>query len=415
MILSPFTDWILHYLPIGPFWILELAELFVVVGLILALTDKATTIGLITAITRALTGNNKNFSIGVSPGYARRAGLVLMIAGLSLSAAAIDGIASTPSFATYLSTGGPSLYHCPDVFTLVCWNGSTNSNATSVCQQTFSSPCLTQVQSGSADCTIGTISTNCILASINFAKAYASVPTYNQTLFYGSSGKVPVFSTTTTLGATSFITYNRLIFQAVNSTTWTNMTSHDNPVELYGLKNQELITNLPAAATSVQAELCVDVVDPSQNATATLGVQFGTTDIADGNGNILANVGNSVGLQCSSPFGNTNIPVATVSTFRIVGRDGASNFICSPSCATNPICASKNVALGFGTNVDCPRFGTIELLYWYTLTLSNTAPNPCLAYTFALTVSSIRPAVRCNSVPSVGVTFHLSWTVGVLA
>lgn len=391
MILSPFSNWVLQLFQIGPFWLLELAELLVVVGLILALTDKATTIGLITAITRALTGSNKNFSVGVSPGFARRAGIVLILIALPLSAAAIDGIASTPSLINYFGTGGPAFLSClPPYQNLPCYGpGGANINATS-CTAAPPSPCWTQVQKGFFSCTINTGQANCFNI-IHFSPVYSVKPFVG----YEFNGTVPIptqavsFTTTQIVPAT-------LVFQSTN-TTWINMPATD--AELYGRNNQRLSWTVPTVYASESAYVCTDIV--VSNGIPALTVQY-STDQTTWNylGDVSFYAGNSgnLGFQCSPTEtagggGLATLAQGTQYFFRVVGNDG------------------------FGPVNDA--FGTIELFIsgneGGTTTLQ--IPVTCATTAVNLTPSQINIFAQCGNAPITNgpKIYTVNWWAGIPA
>src|SRR5207249_132327 len=128
------------------------------------------------------------------------------------------------------------------------------------------------------------------------------------------------------------------------------------------------ICNNPASIRqggfSLAGDFCVDVVEPSQNNTATLTAQAfygGSWHDLGTDANFYANVGNAVGTNCGSFEALSNsLVTGSPIDYRVVGRDGAGGALCSPICI--PTCSQDNVGAGFAVNIDCPQFGTIWLI-----------------------------------------------------
>jgi hypothetical protein len=305
------------------------------------------------------------------------------------------------------SGGSPALYRCPDLTNILCY-GPGSSGA-----ETINGTEWLNVQHGTTTCTMS-ISLTCIASLITFTTPYSTTP-FAFAFGNASSNSFPVLPATT-LSSTTTTTFKELVFQADNATTWKNMPASDTPVELYGQTNQKLDFTIPTGATNVQLGFCVNVVQPSQNGTATLTVQFGTTDTQSSSGRLSTVVG-VTGFQCfNGGFGtftaNSNFPIGSTQTLRVVGRDGTASVFCAPTCTAN--CNPNNNA-GFGVSPDCPVFGSIEFLVRYDIVTSITGPDACVPFIYTVTATTIRPGERCQALVSSATTFNLNWWAAVPA
>ena len=257
-------------------------------------------------------------------------------------------------------------------------------------------------QCGFGQCTINVGLSSCSI-SVSFSPAFAIKPRLDP-VWNGSA---------LTVQANVFLPDHDelLVFEAYNSTTWRNMPTTDAPTEIYGQSNQRLNQEIPLGGNSLAGDFCVDVVEPSQNNTATLTAQAfysGSWHDLGTDANFYANVGNAAGTNCGQFEALSNsLVTGSPIDYRVVGRDGAAGALCSPICI--PTCSQDNVGAGFAVNIDCPQFGTIWLILSY-LQPSASVTVTCQLAVVALTTSTATIAIQCGAAAITGVTGKAYWT-----
>jgi hypothetical protein len=132
-LLSPFTNFVLQLLGLGPFWVLYLGTVLSLLGVILTLSDKTGVLGAALALAKSASGIPGRTTVKISPGVALRVGVSVLLIGLAIAAAGTDAIAASPTtFITY-GAGGPSFFPClPPLDWLPCY-APAGQNSTNVC------------------------------------------------------------------------------------------------------------------------------------------------------------------------------------------------------------------------------------------------------------------------------------------